>query len=218
MRFKFIETRISMRRFVLERIHFIMYNSFNSKDMLQKAKSPKNKGFTLIELLVVISIISLLSTIVLASLNTARAKARDAVTVQNIKQLTLAMELYKDDNGFYPGQDGSFSSCLLGQGYCTYLIDDFSDLRGALSPYLPTIDFIGKDFSSAYYSTYFFHFEYYGDVISNTYSCDGITTFSEYLLFLPIYDSSGRLTDLPFPKDNDNVGSIAGSSYYCVGV
>jgi len=175
----------------------------------------KNKGFTLIELLVVISIISLLSTIVLASLNTARAKARDAATVQNIKQLTLAMELYKDDNGFYPGQDGSFLSCYNSQGYCYY--DDFSDLRGALSPYLPTIDFIGKDFSIASYSSfYFFHFEYYGDVTSNTYSCDGITTFSEYILFLPIYDSSGRLTDLPFPKDN--VGSIAGSTYYCVGV
>lgn len=58
-------------------------------------------GFTLIELLVVIAIIGILSSVVLASLNTAREKSRDARRVSDIKQLQLALELYFDSNGSY---------------------------------------------------------------------------------------------------------------------
>ena len=61
-----------------------------------------NSGFTLIELLVVISIISLLSSIVLSSVNTARARARDTQRIMIIKQLQNALELYRSDKGLYP--------------------------------------------------------------------------------------------------------------------
>jgi prepilin-type N-terminal cleavage/methylation domain-containing protein len=61
-----------------------------------------NKGFTLIELLVVIAIIGILSSVVLASLNSARQKSRDAKRVSDLKQLQLALELYYDSNGGYP--------------------------------------------------------------------------------------------------------------------
>ena len=64
----------------------------------------RNKGFTLIELLVVIAIIGILSSVVLASLNTARQKARDARRISDIKSLQLALELFANDNGGdYPG-------------------------------------------------------------------------------------------------------------------
>ena len=62
----------------------------------------KKSGFTLIELLVVIAIIGILSSVVLASLNSAREKSRDARRVSDIKQVQLALELYFDDNGGYP--------------------------------------------------------------------------------------------------------------------
>lgn len=60
------------------------------------------RGFTLIELLVVIAIIGILSSVVLASLNSARRKGRDARRVADLKQLQLALELYYDANGSYP--------------------------------------------------------------------------------------------------------------------
>lgn len=62
----------------------------------------KSRGFTLIELLVVIAIIGLLSSMVLASLNTARSKARDARRLADINQIQKALEFHYDDHGSYP--------------------------------------------------------------------------------------------------------------------
>lgn len=61
------------------------------------------RGFTLIELLVVIAIIGLLSTIVLVSLNSARAKTRDAKRLIDMKNLVTALYLYYNKNGSFPG-------------------------------------------------------------------------------------------------------------------
>jgi len=61
-----------------------------------------NRGFTLIELLVVIAVIGILAAVVLASLNNARSKARDTKRIAELKQLQVALELYRNDNGDYP--------------------------------------------------------------------------------------------------------------------
>jgi prepilin-type N-terminal cleavage/methylation domain-containing protein len=57
------------------------------------------KGFTLIELLVVIAIIGLLASVVLASLNSARVKARDAKREGDLHSIAQALELYANDHG-----------------------------------------------------------------------------------------------------------------------
>ena len=64
--------------------------------------TPKGGGFTLIELLVVVAIISLLSSVVFASLNTARAKGRDAKRISDLRQFQNALELYYAKYGSYP--------------------------------------------------------------------------------------------------------------------
>jgi len=69
-------------------------------------KQIDRKGFTLIELLVVISIISLLATLSYGALQNARAKARDARRVADIKQIATAMNLYYDQSGHYPYING----------------------------------------------------------------------------------------------------------------
>lgn len=67
----------------------------------------RDKGFTLIELLVVIAIIALLSSVVIASLSTARAKSRDARRLADISQVRTALELYYDSNQGYPSTTGA---------------------------------------------------------------------------------------------------------------
>lgn len=69
---------------------------------MMKKINLRAKGFTLIELLVVISIIGLLSSIVLVSLNSARGKARDAKRLAEKAQVITALNLYYNDFGKWP--------------------------------------------------------------------------------------------------------------------
>jgi prepilin-type N-terminal cleavage/methylation domain-containing protein len=67
-------------------------------------KNFSKKGFTLIELTVVVAIIGLLAAVLFANFNEARMQARDKVRMTSLKEVQLALELYKAQNGVYPAQ------------------------------------------------------------------------------------------------------------------
>ena len=69
-----------------------------------------SKGFTHIELLVVIAIIGILSSVVLASLNTARTKGADAAVKANLSGIRAQAELFYDTGSTYVG------ACAVGTG------------------------------------------------------------------------------------------------------
>jgi prepilin-type N-terminal cleavage/methylation domain-containing protein len=117
-----------------------MKNIFKNKGFTRiLTLKPKSVcGFTLIELLVVISIISLLTSIVLSSLNDAKAKARDARRIQDLAQIRNAIELYSSDNGgvLPPGNDNANDIKYFAQ----ILNTNYNKVETALAPkYIPSI-------------------------------------------------------------------------------
>jgi prepilin-type N-terminal cleavage/methylation domain-containing protein/prepilin-type processing-associated H-X9-DG protein len=60
-----------------------------------------SRGFTLIELLVVIAVIAVLAGLMLPALSKAKEAGRGAVCKSNLRQLSLGMLLYADDNEQY---------------------------------------------------------------------------------------------------------------------
>ncbi len=77
------------------------------------------RGFTLIELLVVIAIIAILAAILFPVFAQARAKARQAACISNMKQFGLAMLMYVQD------YDEMFPYRSWGHRYWLFLINSY---------------------------------------------------------------------------------------------
>jgi prepilin-type N-terminal cleavage/methylation domain-containing protein/prepilin-type processing-associated H-X9-DG protein len=78
----------------------------------------KSKGFTLIELLVVIAIIAILAALILPALNRAKIAADSAGCKSNLRQLSVAMSLYVQQEAVYPVE---IDPAIEGAGFQPYL-------------------------------------------------------------------------------------------------
>ncbi len=113
-----------------------MLKKKNEKGFTHQKIRNFSDGFTLIELLVVVAIISLLSSVVLASLNSARTKAKNAAVTASFSQINRAVQMDYNDNGNYapdtgPGQAPRFVPAYLktfdASYYCTGCQYDYNN-------------------------------------------------------------------------------------------
>ncbi len=98
--------------------------------------------------MVVIALIGLLSAVVMASLNGARVKARDARRSADIRQFKTAMELYHNDTRMYPPGRTSAGAAIADNsgGYLGYVIQ--YDLSAYLTAPLhdPQFSYVSGDY------------------------------------------------------------------------
>ena len=128
----------------------------------------RNKGFTLVELLVVIAIIGILSSVVLASLNSARVKSRVAAAQASLKSFASALSVclsdsiaITPDSGVAPTAGGA--ACTDGGTAYTW-------------PALPTVG--SWSYTTAWTSTTWTSFSFVATGDGNTITCteNGCTT------------------------------------------
>lgn len=94
---------------------YLMRQPNNMRGSLNK------KGFTLVELMVSISIISILSAVTIASLQTAKKRANDMAATQAVLQFKKAMSSYKVVKGSYPDEFSSSAVGVSASGIDAYL-------------------------------------------------------------------------------------------------
>jgi prepilin-type N-terminal cleavage/methylation domain-containing protein len=171
-----------------------------------------NKGFTLIELLVVIAIIGLLSSVVMASLNSARTKARDAYRIQSLQEIAKALAYYYDAVGHYPVANGG--NWAWACDYAGNWIDDAGDFTWS-DPYISSqahepnpICPPGPNFFSAGDTSPSVDFVYYGGA-----GPVGFPEGSFYVLATRLENASDRNT-----VKNARTMTVDGKTFYTFGV
>lgn len=79
------------------------------------------KGFTILELSIVIVIITIISSLMFVSFNTARQINRDTKRVADVKEMQTALALYFRDWGQYPSITSVTAGAALASGTVSYL-------------------------------------------------------------------------------------------------
>lgn len=96
----------------------------------------KRAGFTLIELLVVVSLIGILATLVLANLNAARQRGRDAQRKGDLRNIQTALRLYYNDYNKYPNGTSTIYGC---GGTGTSKCDWGTSFESGIQTYMSTL-------------------------------------------------------------------------------
>ncbi len=118
------------------------------------------KGFTLIELLVVISIIGLLTALALASLNSARNRAKDASAKASITSIQHAASFYAETTG------GSYAKLCADDTQTLLLLDAATAIMNHLAECQEDESFPNNDWAAEIL------------LLDNTYWCTDSTGFS----------------------------------------
>ncbi len=100
------------------------------------------RGFTLIELLVVIAIIGILASVILASLDSARAKAQDVKMKSELVSIQTALEMYYDQYGTFQVANAGWRNT--GEGWLNYQDGDPSSYQIGVTPALTNAGFLGS--------------------------------------------------------------------------
>jgi len=167
----------------------------------------KTKGFTIIELLVVVAIIGILATVVLASLGSAREKAREARKLTDLNQIRNAFELYYLDNGSYPlaTTGGWFAYCIGKSSSETCWNNELNGndaLNAALEDYLPLDYFASLNGADA--SAFVLH----RGGTSNNLGCAGAVRFGNQIVWMP--KDNGTVPNNSCPGESIRTGCGSG--------
>lgn len=132
----------------------------------------KTKGFTLIEIMAVLAIISLITSVVLGTINEGRTKAGAARFKQEVNEFIKATELYYDENGLrYPGEEnGAFMLMHYQDGSIS--TEEPSNLIERIEPYTTKIPKPSINGSYPYF-LYRNAYNYQGPITDTAYRCEG---------------------------------------------
>lgn len=76
----------------------------------------KESGFTIVELLIVIVVIGILAALVLNTFQGVQARARDTERTTDINAVHTHLEVYYNDNAYYPSGVATATDCLAADG------------------------------------------------------------------------------------------------------